>query len=204
MRQAGLAALLMASVALTACHSAKTDAGGTSTGTSSGQPSPSTSTPPPPTSAKPKPTSKPTPHRPVREIDGTCPYIATQDLADEVGSRVGRTTILTSTPPGCRFYLPFADFHAVAQITVKTYADGLTAHNAMVRIAEAGSQPIGIPSLAAETEGILYRTSFYEPDGDRDWACIFRKGRTVVTVKTDQNDTSFNAKQIAITASDKF
>jgi hypothetical protein len=140
----------------------------------------------------------------VREIDGTCPYMATQDLADKVGSRVGRTTVLTSTPRGCRFYLPFGDFHAVAQITAKTYTDALTAHNAMVRSAEKGSQPIGIPFLAPGTEGILYRTSFYPPDGDRDWACIFRKDRTVVTVKTDQNDTSFNAKQIAIAVSRKF
>jgi hypothetical protein len=190
----------MVVAALTACHSSAAKAGGTRV--SSVQPSPSTSTPPPATSAKPKPT--PTPHRPVREIDGTCPYMATQDLADKVGSRVGRTTVLTSTPRGCRFYLPFGDFHAVAQITAKTYTDALTAHNAMVRSAEKGSQPIGIPFLAPGTEGILYRTSFYPPDGDRDWACIFRKDRTVVTVKTDQNDTSFNAKQIAIAVSRKF
>jgi hypothetical protein len=140
----------------------------------------------------------------VREIDGTCPYMATQDLADKVGSRVGRTTVLTSTPRGCRFYLPFGDFHAVAQITAKTFPNALTAHNAMVRSAEKGSQPIGIPSLAPGTEGILYRTLFYPPDGGRDWACIFRKDHTVVTVKTDQNDTSFNAKQIAIAVSHKF
>jgi hypothetical protein len=190
----------MVVAALTACHSSAAKAGGTRV--SSVQPSPSTSTPPPATSAKPKPT--PTPHRPVREIDGTCPYMATQDLADKVGSRVGRTTVLTSTPRGCRFYLPFGDFHAVAQITAKTYTDPLTAHNAMVRSAEKGSQPSGIPFLAPGTEGILYRTSFYPPDGDRDWACIFRKDRTVVTVKTDQNDTSFNAKQIAIAVSRKF
>ena len=100
--------------------------------------------------------------------------------------------------------LPFGDFHAVAQITVETYPDALTAHNAMVRTAEKGSQPIGIPSLAPGAEGILYRTSFYPPDGDRDWACIFRKGRTVVTVKTDQNDTSFNAEQIGIAVSATF
>jgi hypothetical protein len=74
----------------------------------------------------------------------------------------------------------------------------------MVRTAEQGSQPIGIPSLAPGTEGILYRTSFYPPDGDRDWACIFRKGDAVVTVNTDQNDTSFSAKQIAIAVSGKF
>ena len=194
--------MLVVVAALTACHSSTTDAGAMSTG--SVQPRPSASTPPPATSARPNPKPKPTPHRPVREIDGTCPYIATQDLADKVGSRVGRTTILTSTPRDCRFYLPFGDFHAVAQIAVKTYPDALTAHNAMVRTAEQGSQPIGIPSLAPGTEGILYRTSFYPPDGDRDWACIFRKGDAVVTVNTDQNDTSFNAKQIAIAVSGKF
>jgi hypothetical protein len=193
---------LIAAAMLTACHSSSTAAGGTST--NSVRSIPSTSTPPPATSATPTPKPKPTPHRPVREIDGTCPYIGTQDLADSVGSRVGRTTVLTSTPRGCRFYLPFSDFHAVAQITARTYADALTAHNAMVRIAETGSQPIGIPSLAPGTEGILYRTSFYPPDGDRDWACIFRKDRTVVTVKTDQNDTSFNAKEIAIKVSHRF
>jgi hypothetical protein len=200
MKPAGLAVLLVAAAALTACHSSATHSAGTRT--SSRPLSPSTSSPPPATPAKPKPS--PTPRRPVREVDGTCPYIATQDLADMVGSRVGRTTILTSTPEGCRFYLPFGDFHAVAQITGKTYPDALTAHNAMVRTAEEGSQPIGIPSLAPGTEGILFRTSFYSPDGAADWACIFRRGRTVVTVKTDQNDTSFNAKEIAIAVSRRF
>jgi hypothetical protein len=202
MSRTALAALLVAVAMLTACHSSTRHAAGTST--SSVRPSPSASTPPPATSANPKPKLKPAPHRPVREVDGTCPYIATKDLADKVGSRVGRTTILTSTPRDCRFYLPFGDFHAVAQITVTIYPDALTAHNAMVRTAEQGSQPIGIPSLAPGTEGILYRTSFYPPDGDRDWACIFRKGDAVVTVKTDQNDTSFNAEQIAIAVSGKF
>jgi hypothetical protein len=109
-----------------------------------------------------------------------------------------------STPRGCRFCLPFGDFTPSPRSPSRPTTDALTAHNAMVRIAEKGSQPIGIPSLAPGTEGILYRTSFYPPDGDRDWACIFRKGRTVVTVKTDQNDTSFNAEQIGIAVSATF
>ncbi|MGI8880990.1 MAG: hypothetical protein ACR2KJ_10895 [Jatrophihabitans sp.] len=154
-------------------------------------------TPAPPTTAATKPAK-------VREIDGTCPYISTQDLANKVGSRVGRTTVLTSTPRGCKFYLPFADFHAVAQITAKTYPDETTAHNEMVRTAAKGSQQIGYPALAAGVEGVTFRTAFYAPDGKRDWACIFRKGRTVVVVNTDQNDTSFNARAIAIGISKKF
>lgn len=153
------------------------------------------STPAPPASTK---------RSPVREVDGACPYIATQDLADKVGSRVGRTTVLTSTPRGCKFYLPFADFHAVAQITGTLYPNATTAHNAMVRIAAKGSQQIGYPSLAPGVEGITFRTAFYAPDGKRDWACTFRKGRTVVLVNTDQNDTSFNARAIAIAISKKF
>ncbi len=140
----------------------------------------------------------------VREVDGSCPYIATQDLADTVGSRVGRTTVLTSTPRGCKFYLPFADFHAVAQITAKVYPDPTTAHNEMVRTASRGTQQIGYPRLAAGVEGIAFRSPFYPPDGKRDWACTFRKGRTVVVVNTDQNDTSFNARAIAIAISKKF
>lgn len=150
---------------------------------------------------KPAPSTK---HKPVREVDGTCPYISTAALADKVGSRVGRTTVLTSSPKGCRFYLAFADFHAVAQITVKVYADDTTAHNAMIRSVRGSSETIGIPLLAADTEGILFRTKFYKPDGSRDWGCTFRKVRTVVTIKTDQNDTSFNAKEIAIAVSQKF
>jgi hypothetical protein len=194
-----LAAASLLLTALAACTS------------SAPQPQPS-STPPPATSAPPTsstPTRPPvttpsTRPRPVREVDGTCPYISTQELANRVGSRIGRTTVLTSTPRGCRFYLPFADFHAVAQITPRAYDSATAAHNGMIHTAEKGAEPIGVPHLAPGTEGILYRTQFYKPDGGRDWACIFRRGRIVVTVKTDQNDTSYNARQIAIAISPKF
>ncbi|MDR1999262.1 MAG: hypothetical protein LBQ06_04890, partial [Frankiaceae bacterium] len=53
------------------------------------------------------PTPSSTPTLPATETDGTCPYIASQDAADMEGNRVGRTTVLSTTPPGCRFYFAY-------------------------------------------------------------------------------------------------
>ena len=51
---------------------------------------------------------------------------------------------------------------------------------------------------------MLYRTRFYKPDGDRDWACIFAKGKTVVTVHTDAAMSSVDARNVAVAIVGKF
>lgn len=143
------------------------------------------------------------PARGEREAD--CPYISTQDAAETEGNRIYRTTIITSTHPvGCRFYFWCCDFHATMDIVTHTFATPLEAYNAMVRTGEAGSNAIGVKALVPGVSGVLYQTKFYGPDGATDWACTFAKGKVMVTVHTNQNDVSFNAKQLAMLIAPKF
>lgn len=142
---------------------------------------------------------------PTGEREATCPYISTQDAADTEGNRIYRTTITTRTHPvGCRFYFWCCDFHPTMDIVPQTFASPLEAYNAMVRTGEAGSNAIGVKALVPGVSAVLYQTKFYGPDGATDWACTFAKGTTMVTVHTNQNDVSFNAKQLAALIAPRF
>jgi hypothetical protein len=139
------------------------------------------------------------------EREATCPYISTQDAAETEGNRIYRTTIITSAHPvGCRFYFWCCDFHATTDIVPRAFASPLEAYNAMVRTGEAGAKAIGVRALVPGVSAVLYQTKFYGPDGATDWACTFAKGRTMVTVHTNQNDVSFNAKQLAALIAPRF
>jgi hypothetical protein len=139
------------------------------------------------------------------EREATCPYISTQDAAETEGNRIYRTTIITSAHPvGCRFYFWCCDFHATMDIVPRAFASPLEAYNAMVRTGEAGAKAIGVRALVPGVSAVLYQTKFYGPDGATDWACTFAKGRTMVTVHTNQNDVSFNAKQLAALIAPRF
>lgn len=135
---------------------------------------------------------------PRGEQEGSCPYIATQDAADTEGNRIYRTTIITTLHPvGCRFYFWCCDFHATLDIVPQAFDTPTDAYNAMVRTGEAGANVTGLDSLIKGVAAVLYQTRFYGPDGATDWACTFAKGKIMVTVHTNQNDVSFNAKQLA-------
>jgi hypothetical protein len=139
------------------------------------------------------------------EREATCPYISTQDAAETEGNRIYRTTVITSTHPvGCRFYFWCCDFHATMDIVPRAFASPLEAYNAMVRTGEAGANAIGVRALVPGVSAVLYQTKFYGPDGATDWACTFAKGRTMVIVRTNQNDVSFNAKQLAALIAPRF
>jgi len=139
------------------------------------------------------------------ERDATCPYITTQSAAETEGNRIYRTTIITNTHPvGCRFYFWCCDFHATMDIVPRAFASALEAYNAMVRTGDAGSDAIGVKALVPGVSAVLYQTKFYGPDGATDWACTFAKGATMVTVHTNQNDVSFNAKQLAALIAPRF
>jgi hypothetical protein len=139
------------------------------------------------------------------ETEGTCPYLSTQDAADTEGNRIYRTTVLTTLHPvGCRFYFWCCDYHATMDIVPQTFATPTAAYNAMVRTGEAGSNVEGIDSLIKGVSAVLYKTKFYGPDGATDWACTFAKGKVMVTVHTNQNDVSFNAKALAQLVAPKF
>jgi hypothetical protein len=142
---------------------------------------------------------------PRGEREATCPYISTSNAAATEGNRIYRTTIITKTHPvGCRFYFWCCDFHATMDIVPQTFATPLEAYNAMVRTGEAGSNVMGVKALVPGVSAVLYQTKFYGPDGATDWACTFAKGKTVVTVHTNQNDVSFNAKQLAALVAPRF
>ncbi len=135
---------------------------------------------------------------PKGEREGPCPYIATQDAADTEGNRIYRTTTITALHPvGCRFYFWCCDYHAIMDIVPQTFGTPTDAYNAMVRTGEAGTNVTGIASLVPGVSAVLYQTKFYGPDGATDWACTFAKGKIMITVHTNQNDVSFNAKQLA-------
>jgi hypothetical protein len=175
-----------------------------------------TETTPPPVRFRPTPavTAAPLPpgQAPAKgEIEKPCPYIvSSQDqgpdsLADLEGDRVYRTTVLTGmSPPGCRFYFWAAPYEAIAEIATRRFSDSVAAHDAMVRNGEAGTQVEGKPDIVPGVDAVLYRTRFFGPDGARDWACVFAKGKVMVTVRTQRADTSLNALLIAQAIAPKF
>jgi hypothetical protein len=142
---------------------------------------------------------RPTPGK-VREKTGACPYISANDEQIAEGKKVGRTTVLSRSPLGCRFYLAYPDYHAVTQITVRKYPSEISAFNTVART--GGSSAQSTPGIG--DGAVLYRTNFYRPDGNRDWACIFAKGRTVVTVHTDATMSSADARNVAVAIVGKF
>jgi hypothetical protein len=145
------------------------------------------------------------------EVEKKCPYIKSTHIEDPVGSvadiegdRVGRTVVLPGTnPEGCRFYFAYGPYQAVADIQVYRYADHTLANNTMVATAKAGLRAQGIPNLIPGVPGVVFQTKFNKNDGNKDWACAFAKGSLVVIVHTQQNDTSFNAMELAKTVAPK-
>ncbi|HEU5007607.1 MAG TPA: hypothetical protein VFT67_11560 [Jatrophihabitantaceae bacterium] len=143
---------------------------------------------------------------PAGEVERRCPYIASTpdenpkvNVADIEGDHVYRTTVLTKLKPvGCRFYFYAPPFEAIADVVPHTFRTDLDAHNAMVLTAtKTGTQAMGKPSILAGVDAVLYRTKFFGPDGRRDWACVFAKGKLMVVVHTQRSDTSLNALLLA-------
>jgi hypothetical protein len=158
---------------------------------------------------KPKPATSVAPLPPGQapaadEVERACPYIlSSQDqgpvsLADLEGDRVYRTTVLTGMKPvGCRFYFWSDPYEAIAEIAIQAFPSTRAAHDAMVLTAQAGNNAQGYPNLLKGIDAVSYRTTFFGGDGDNDWACVFAKGKLMVTVRTQRTDTSLNARLIA-------
>jgi hypothetical protein len=172
---------------------------------------PPTFTPAPATTVRPLP---PGAKAHAGETDGLCPYIRTGldeqsdggvNMADLEGDRIYRTTRLTRyTPVGCRFYFYAPPYEAVADIRPMTFSSPTAARNAMILTAEAGRNPITERNFVAGLDGICFQTRFFGPDGRRDWAFVFAKGRVMVGVYTQQSKTSRNAVYIARAIAAKF
>lgn len=153
---------------------------------------------------------------PTTTTDAVCPLLDTPSAAEDVGVRMGRVVVLESggQPVGCRFYadqdpafktsehLPGPN-QPVLQIVSARYGDSTAAHNAMVRLAEAGTNAHQ-DNLGGGVEAISFQIRFDPADGSQDWAYTFRKGVTVVVVKTAQRDTSFDARAVATAVVDRF
>lgn len=167
----------------------------TRTATETFAPAPATSVAPLPPGAAPG----------AGEAERACPYIASTpaqnadvNVADIEGDHVYRTTVLTTLDPvGCRFYFYAGPFQAIADIVPRRFPDAVSAHNAMVLTAEAGSDAQGKKDMLPGIDGVLFRTRFFGPDGDRDWACAFAKGNLMVVVHTQRKDTSYSALLLA-------
>ena len=211
--------LVAAALVLAGCTSGGSTAGPTSTRTivrTATAPAPAVSfTPAPATSVAALPTSG---AAPAGEVLRSCPYIrggldseptSGPNVADLEGDRVGRVTVLTGYQPvGCRFYFAYSygdtRHQAVADIEPFTLATPTAARNAMVRTAEAGSEPETEQDFVPGLVGIRYRTRFFGPDGAEDWAFVFAKGTRMVIVHTQQTTSSLNAQQLAAAIAGKF
>lgn len=151
---------------------------------------------------------------PKGEREKTCPYIKAglnieptdaPNVADLEGDRIYRVTVLSKLHPvGCRFYFYSGAYEAVADILPRTFKTHLAAHNAMVITARAGSNSDSYRNFVKGVDGIRYRTKFYGPDGKRDWAFVFAKGKVMVVVHTQQTNASLNPQDIAEAIVGKF
>ncbi len=142
---------------------------------------------------------------PVSAVAGDCPYLDVPTAQDEEGNRIGGTVVLRAggRTVGCRFSY-YYDGHPVLEITSARFRSATLAYNAMVRLGQSGTHQIPVHDLIPAVDGVLYQTAFNPPDERLDWACSFATGDTVVTVKTDQKNVSFNARNIAKTIAPKF
>ncbi len=206
-----LATVAALSGLLTGCTNSSGSGGGatvTTTRTTTHAATSAISVAPPSTVAPLPPGAKPR----AGEVEKPCPYIASTpdenpdvNLADIEGDHVYRTTVLTKHKPvGCRFYFYAGPFEAIADIVPRTFASATQAHNAMVLTARTGTDLMGQPEIVPGVDAVLYRTKFFGPDGNQDWACAFAKGRVMVVVRTQRKDTSRNALYIAQAIAKKF
>jgi len=143
---------------------------------------------------------------PKGEKEADCPYISNQAVADTEGDHVYRTAVLTTlTPHGCRFYFYAGPFEAIADILPMTFSSATEAYNAMVATGKAGKSTLGVKGLIPGVDAVLYKTTFFGPDGPfGDWACAFAKGKVMVVVHTQQTNVSYNARSLAEQLAPKF
>jgi hypothetical protein len=162
------------------------------------------------------PTNGPIAAGPTTTAAGTCRLLPKQTAADDLGMRLAKERVLVSggKQVGCEFYAiqnsPLATSERlpgpnqpVLRITSARYATALEAHNAMVLLAEAGTQPQQI-TVAKGNIGLAYQTQFYPPDHGTDWACAFTVGAMLVVVHTVVTSPALNAIEIAKAVASKF
>lgn len=162
------------------------------------------------------PTGGPIAAGPTTTAAGTCTLLPKQAAANDLGMRLAKEQVLTSGGKqiGCEFFaiqdsplhtserLPGPD-QPVLRITSARYASAVEAHNAMVLLAEAGTNPQQV-RIASGNIGLAFQTDFYPKDNGTDWACAFSIGTTLALVYTVATSTSLNAIEIARAVAGKF
>lgn len=132
-----------------------------------------------------------TPHG-VREVVGSCPYISAQAFADAEGDRVGRVTVLQTRPVGCRFYFQYDSSQLIGEITIVVFGTSTEAYNAMVLSAKGHPEVQSYPDVG--DGAVAFQTPLR---GNPAWQCVFARGRSVVTVRTQQPYPALNAVNLA-------
>lgn len=161
----------------------------------------STFRPKPATAVAPLPPESPPP---AGQVEAPCPYIDTLIARNIEGNRIYRTTVSTAKPVSCWFWFYAADHRATLEIAPIRFATPTDAYNAMVLTGRTGGDVDSRRNIVPGVDAVVYRTAFYEPDNGRNWACSFAAGKTMVTVRTDRTDTSFNAVRIATEIAPRF
>jgi hypothetical protein len=192
-----LGVLVLAGWALTACTSSGPGAGTASPPGSATRPAPSTP-------AGSTPAAAPTTAAAAR----ACPFIGSALVRNAMGMRLGRLTVLRSggRTVGCRFYAiqgsPLHDSEhlpgprqPVVEIRTELFATAAAAHNAFVRAAQAGRNPVQTP-LGGGRIGVCYQAPFYPKDRGRDWACGVSVGTTRVLVRTVDTTGAFSTAAV--------
>ncbi|MFL6128340.1 MAG: DUF2020 domain-containing protein [Mycobacteriales bacterium] len=137
-------------------------------------------TPPAATTTKPRPTATPM----AVTVDGPCPYVDRETMAETVGQHIARTT-LTSTRPhaGCGFYRPNGE--QAVDIAVSVLASPSAAQARAIAMAGPAANPVdGVGdggAVAITDTGALLGVS---------------EGRALVVVRINQR-SSLEAVEIA-------
>ena len=120
-------------------------------------------------------------------------------MAQIEGDRFGHSTVLTTTPVGCRFYWAYDDQAIITEITVRSYPTATDAYNAMVVSARGHPEVVSDADIGAGA--VAFRAAL---QGVQTWECVFAKGLRMVTVHTRQPDPSFNARALARQVATRF
>lgn len=166
------------------------------------------------------PSTAPVVAGPTSSAHGTCPFIADKTVAEDLGMRLGRTTVQRSGGKviGCRFYplahptaecgtscfkgehLPPAS-QPVLQLLITRFPSASTAHNAMVLASQRGknAQQVTVGGSTA----LAFQTDFYAKDKGKDWAVAFTRGAKLVQVDTVVTSGSLSVLTAAGHAAEK-
>jgi hypothetical protein len=145
----------------------------------------------------------------------TCPFLGFDTAKNDSGMRLDRIATLSQGGKvvGCRIYalqhpnsqcdatclgnehLPPASVPAI-EILLSKYANTTNAHNAFIRIAEAGTN-FQQTQIATGNTGLCYQTTLWSKDAGKDSACTFSKGTTVVVIRTVVVGSPLNVVEIA-------